>query len=235
MSLIELRDVHKVYSTGRGSVRINALSGVSLKVEEGEFVSIMGHSGSGKSTLMNILGCLDRPTSGEYVLDGHVVSRLNSDQLADIRNRTIGFVFQSFNLLQRLDAVSNVEMPLIYAGVAPRERREAASRALEMVGLGGRMRHRPSELSGGEQQRVAIARALVSRPRLVLADEPTGNLDSAASREIMEVLRGLNSDGITVIVVTHEPEVAAYTPRVLKFRDGVCIEDSSAGLGGALA
>nr|MBP7868631.1 ABC transporter ATP-binding protein [Bacillota bacterium] len=218
--MIELRDVHKAYSTGRGSVRVNALSGVSLAVEEGEFVSIMGHSGSGKSTLMNILGCLDRPSSGEYVLDGHVVSKLNPDQLADIRNRTIGFVFQSFNLLQRLDAMSNVEMPLIYAGVAPRERREAASRALEMVGLGGRMRHRPSELSGGEQQRVAIARALVSRPRLVLADEPTGNLDSAASREIMEVLRGLNSDGITVIVVTHEPEVAAYTPRVLKFRDG---------------
>jgi len=235
MSLIELRDVHKAYSTGRGSVRVNALSGVSLAVEEGEFVSIMGHSGSGKSTLMNILGCLDRPSSGEYVLDGHVVSKLNPDQLADIRNRTIGFVFQSFNLLQRLDAMSNVEMPLIYAGVAPRERREAASRALEMVGLGGRMRHRPSELSGGEQQRVAIARALVSRPRLVLADEPTGNLDSAASREIMEVLRGLNSDGITVIVVTHEPEVAAYTPRVLKFRDGVCIEDSLAALGGAPA
>ena len=235
MSFIELKDVHKVYSTGRGSVRINALSGVTLAIEEGEFVSIMGHSGSGKSTLMNILGCLDRPTSGEYILDGHVVGKLSSDQLADIRNRTIGFVFQSFNLLQRLDAVSNVEMPLIYAGVAPRERREAAGEALEMVGLGGRMRHCPSELSGGEQQRVAIARALVGRPRLVLADEPTGNLDSAASREIMEVLRGLNSDGITVIVVTHEPEVAAYTPRVLKFRDGVCIEDSSAGLGGALA
>ncbi len=235
MSLIELKDVHKEYSTGRGSIRINALSSVSLTVEEGEFVSIMGHSGSGKSTLMNILGCLDRPTSGEYILDGYVVSKLSSDQLADIRNRTIGFVFQSFNLLQRLDAVSNVEMPLIYAGVSPRERRETAIKALEMVGLGDRTRHRPSELSGGQQQRVAIARALVSRPRLVLADEPTGNLDSAASREIMEVLRGLNSDGITVIVVTHEPEVAAYTPRVLKFRDGVCIEDSSAGLGGALA
>lgn len=235
MSLIELKDVHKEYSTGRGSIRINALSAVSLTVEEGEFVSIMGHSGSGKSTLMNILGCLDRPTSGEYILDGYVVSKLSSDQLADIRNRTIGFVFQSFNLLQRLDAVSNVEMPLIYAGVSPRERRETAIKALEMVGLGDRTRHRPSELSGGQQQRVAIARALVSRPRLVLADEPTGNLDSAASREIMEVLRGLNSDGITVIVVTHEPEVAAYTPRVLKFRDGVCIEDSSAGLGGALA
>lgn len=235
MSLIELKDVHKEYSTGRGSIRINALSAVSLTVEEGEFVSIMGHSGSGKSTLMNILGCLDRPTSGEYILDGYVVSKLSSDQLADIRNRTIGFVFQSFNLLQRLDAVSNVEMPLIYAGVSPRERREAAMKALEMVGLGDRTHHRPSELSGGQQQRVAIARALVGRPRLVLADEPTGNLDSAASREIMEVLRGLNSDGITVIVVTHEPEVAAYTPRVLKFRDGVCIEDSSAALGGELA
>ena len=232
MSLIELKDVHKVYSTGRGSVRVNALSGVSLTVEEGEFVSIMGHSGSGKSTLMNILGCLDRPTSGEYTLEGHVVSRLSSGQLADIRNRTIGFVFQSFNLLQRLDAVSNVEMPLIYAGVPARERREAAAKALEMVGLRDRMRHRPSELSGGQQQRVAIARALVGRPRLVLADEPTGNLDSASSREIMEVLRGLNSDGMTVIVVTHEPEVAAYTPRVLKFRDGVCIEDSMTAMGG---
>jgi len=234
MSFIELKDVHKVYSTGRGSVRVNALSGVSLTVEEGEFVSIMGHSGSGKSTLMNILGCLDRPTSGEYILEGHVVSRLSSDQLADIRNRTIGFVFQSFNLLQRLDAVSNVEMPLIYAGVPARERREAAAKALEMVGLRDRMRHRPSELSGGQQQRVAIARALVGRPRLVLADEPTGNLDSASSREIMEVLRGLNSDGMTVIVVTHEPEVAAYTPRVLKFRDGVCIEDSMTAMGGVI-
>jgi putative ABC transport system ATP-binding protein len=232
MSFIELKDVHKVYSTGRGSVLINALSGVNLTIDEGEFVSIMGHSGSGKSTLMNILGCLDRPTSGEYILEGHVVSRLSSDQLADIRNRTIGFVFQSFNLLQRLDAVSNVEMPLIYAGVPARERREAAAKALEMVGLRDRMRHRPSELSGGQQQRVAIARALVGRPRLVLADEPTGNLDSASSREIMEVLRGLNSDGMTVIVVTHEPEVAAYTPRVLKFRDGVCIEDSMTAMGG---
>jgi len=177
---------------------------------------------------------LDRPTSGEYTLEGHVVSRLSSDQLADIRNRTIGFVFQSFNLLQRLDAVSNVEMPLIYAGVPARERREAAAKALEMVGLRDRMRHRPSELSGGQQQRVAIARALVGRPRLVLADEPTGNLDSASSREIMEVLRGLNSDGMTVIVVTHEPEVAAYTPRVLKFRDGVCIEDSMTAMGGVI-
>jgi len=234
MSFIELKDVHKVYSTGRGSVLINALSGVNLTIDEGEFVSIMGHSGSGKSTLMNILGCLDRPTSGEYILEGHVVSRLSSDQLADIRNRTIGFVFQSFNLLQRLDAVSNVEMPLIYAGVPARERREAAAKALEMVGLRDRMRHRPSELSGGQQQRVAIARALVGRPRLVLADEPTGNLDSASSREIMEVLRGLNSDGMTVIVVTHEPEVAAYTPRVLKFRDGVCIEDSMTAMGGVI-
>ena len=234
MSFIELKDVHKVYSTGRGSVLINALSGVNLTIDEGEFVSIMGHSGSGKSTLMNILGCLDRPTSGEYTLEGHVVSRLSSDQLADIRNRTIGFVFQSFNLLQRLDAVSNVEMPLIYAGVPARERREAAAKALEMVGLRDRMRHRPSELSGGQQQRVAIARALVGRPRLVLADEPTGNLDSASSREIMEVLRGLNSDGMTVIVVTHEPEVAAYTPRVLKFRDGVCIEDSMTAMGGVI-
>jgi len=234
MSFIELKDVHKVYSTGRGSVLINALSGVNLTIDEGESVSIMGHSGSGKSTLMNILGCLDRPTSGEYILEGHVVSRLSSDQLADIRNRTIGFVFQSFNLLQRLDAVSNVEMPLIYAGVPARERREAAAKALEMVGLRDRMRHRPSELSGGQQQRVAIARALVGRPRLVLADEPTGNLDSASSREIMEVLRGLNSDGMTVIVVTHEPEVAAYTPRVLKFRDGVCIEDSMTAMGGVI-
>ena len=234
MSFIELKDVHKVYSTGRGSVLINALSGVNLTIDEGESVSIMGHSGSGKSTLMNILGCLDRPTSGEYILEGQVVSRLSSDQLADIRNRTIGFVFQSFNLLQRLDAVSNVEMPLIYAGVPARERREAAAKALEMVGLRDRMRHRPSELSGGQQQRVAIARALVGRPRLVLADEPTGNLDSASSREIMEVLRGLNSDGMTVIVVTHEPEVAAYTPRVLKFRDGVCIEDSMTAMGGVI-
>lgn len=227
MSFIQLKDLYKTYSLGRGKAQINALNGVSLSIEEGEFVSIMGQSGSGKSTLMNILGCLDRPTSGEYILDGNVVSCLESNQLARIRNRDIGFVFQSFNLLQKLDAMGNVELPLIYAGVAPNTRREAAREALEMVGLSNRIHHRPNELSGGQQQRVAIARALVGKPRLVLADEPTGNLDSAASYEIMDILCELNSSGITVVIVTHESDIAAFTPRTLKFRDGICVEDQS--------
>ncbi|OPZ64733.1 MAG: Macrolide export ATP-binding/permease protein MacB [Firmicutes bacterium ADurb.Bin506] len=225
MSVIELKDVTKTYSMGRGSVKVHALRGVSLTVNEGEFVSIMGHSGSGKSTLLNILGCLDRPTSGTYLLEGRPVEGLNSNQLAQVRNRTIGFVFQSFNLLPKLSAVNNVELPLIYAGVHPRKRREAAMAALETVGLADRAKHRPSELSGGQQQRVAIARALVGKPRLVLADEPTGNLDSASSYEIMEVLTAMNRQGITVVIVTHEPDIARYTPRVLTFRDGLCVED----------
>ncbi|MGB4337527.1 MAG: ABC transporter ATP-binding protein [Bacillota bacterium] len=233
VSMIQLRDVTKVYSMGRGAVKVHALRGVSLQVEEGEFLAIMGHSGSGKSTLLNILGCLDRPTSGEYLLHGRPVQGLSSNELAEVRNRTIGFVFQSFNLLPKLNALGNVELPMVYAGVPPKKRREAAMRALEMVGVGDRAHHKPSELSGGQQQRVAIARAIVSEPKLVLADEPTGNLDTAASREIMDLLTDMNRRGITVIVVTHEPEVAACTPRVLTFRDGVCVEDRRQAAGGA--
>ncbi|MEA4884399.1 MAG: ABC transporter ATP-binding protein [Clostridia bacterium] len=219
---------------GKSSVEVRALRGVNLKVDEGEFVSIMGHSGSGKSTLMNILGCLDKPTSGQYKLEGRPVEGLSSNQLAQARNSTIGFVFQSFNLLPKLNALGNVELPLIYAGMHPRKRRDEALRALQMVGLADRARHRPSELSGGQQQRVAIARALVSRPRLVLADEPTGNLDSRSSYEIMDVLTDMNKKGITVIIVTHEPDIARYTPRVLTFRDGLCVEDRFSPPGGAL-
>lgn len=226
MSLIELKNVSKTYSIGRGSVQVHALRDIDLTINEGELVSIMGPSGSGKSTLMNILGCLDRPTSGEYYLDGELVSKMSSDGLATVRNRTIGFVFQSFNLLPRYSAVSNVEMPLVYAGVSPRRRRELALSALELVGLRDRVHHKPTELSGGQQQRVAIARALAGSPKLILADEPTGNLDTASSLEVMDILCGLNEQGITVILVTHEPEIASLTPRVLTLRDGVCVDDA---------
>jgi len=225
MSLIELRNVSKVYSLGRGSVQVHALKNINLTIDEGELLAIMGPSGSGKSTLMNILGCLDRPTSGEYRLDGQAVNTMSSDKLATIRNRMIGFVFQSFNLLPRYSAVANVEMPLVYAGVPPKRRRETALRALEMVGLSDRVHHKPAELSGGQQQRVAIARALVGSPKLILADEPTGNLDTASSMEIMDILCSLNKQGITVVLVTHEPDIASLTPRVLTLRDGVCVSD----------
>jgi len=232
MSLIELKEVSKTYSMGKGSIEVRALKGVDLAVDEGEFVSIMGQSGSGKSTLLNIVGCLDKPTSGEYWLDGCLVGSLGSDELAEVRNKIMGFVFQSFNLLPKLTAVGNVELPLVYAGVHPRIRREEAIRALDMVGLADRAFHRPNELSGGQQQRVAIARALVSNPRVVLADEPTGNLDTKSSYEIMDILADMNKRGITVVIVTHDPDIAAYTPRVLTFRDGECIEDVRALEGG---
>jgi putative ABC transport system ATP-binding protein len=218
-NVIEIHDVTKVYKMGE--VEVRALGGVSFSIKEGEVLSIMGPSGSGKSTLMNTLGCLDRPTSGEYHLDGELVSSLTDDQLAVIRNRKVGFVFQSFNLLSRVSSLANVELPLRYAGL--REgRRERARAALEAVGLGDRMTHRPTELSGGQQQRVAVARAIVNDPSIVMADEPTGNLDSKVGQEIMDLLLSLNRKrGTTLIIVTHDPTIAAQTQRVIRLRDGL--------------
>ena len=217
--LIEIQDMFKTYRMGDSVV--NALNGVSLTIDYGEFVAIMGHSGSGKSTLLNILGCLDTPTSGTYLLDGHKVSGMNRTQLADIRNEKLGFVFQNFNLLPRTSAVENVELPSFYGSkVSSSERRERAVMLLEKVGLGGRLWHTPAQLSGGQQQRVAIARALMNRPSVILADEPTGNLDTKASVEIIEFLAGLNSEGITVVMVTHEDDIAAHAKRKIVMSDG---------------
>jgi putative ABC transport system ATP-binding protein len=228
--LIEIREVTKVYRMG--VVQVHALRGVSLQVDEGELLSIMGPSGSGKSTMMNVLGCLDQPTSGEYRLGGVDVSGLDDDALADIRNRKIGFVFQTFNLLPRTTALQNVELPLLYQrtgmlrGVGGRERRRRAIQVLEMVGLGGRIHHRPNELSGGEQQRVAIARALAMRPAIILADEPTGNLDSRSGAEIVAIFQRLNHEmGITVVFVTHDPNIALHTRRIVRLRDGKIVAD----------
>jgi putative ABC transport system ATP-binding protein len=218
MSLIDLRTVSKVYRMG--DVEVHALREVSFVVEARDFVAVMGSSGSGKSTLMNIIGCLDRPTSGSYHLDGQEVSRLDRAELAHVRNRTLGFVFQSFNLLSRTSALENVELPLVYAGTPGRERHRRAQKALERVGLGQRMGHHPNQMSGGQQQRVAIARALVAEPRLILADEPTGNLDSRTSVEILALFQELGAAGITVLLVTHEPDIAAYASRVVVMRDG---------------
>jgi putative ABC transport system ATP-binding protein len=221
--LIEVRDLVKIYRTG--DVELRALDGVSFSIERGEFVAVMGPSGSGKSTTMNLLGCLDSPTNGEYYLDGQNVAGLSGDELAEVRNRKLGFVFQGFNLLPRLDALNNVALPLVYSGVSAAERRERAGTALERVGLGDRMRHRPNQMSGGQQQRVAIARALVSRAPLILADEPTGNLDTKTSTEIMDLLVEVNEEGKTVVLVTHEPDIAEYAKRVLFFRDGKLVSD----------
>jgi len=217
--VIETHDVSKVYTMGE--VEVHALRGVSFTIERGEVVAIMGPSGSGKSTLMNTLGCLDRPTSGEYILDGESVASLTDDQLADVRNRKVGFVFQSFNLLSRQTAITNVELPLRYAGMTS-GRRDRAIEALKAVGLEDRMTHHPYELSGGQQQRVAIARAIVNNPAIIMADEPTGNLDSKVGKEIMQLLLNLNKEsGTTLIIVTHDPTVAEQTQRVIRLRDGV--------------
>jgi putative ABC transport system ATP-binding protein len=221
--LLSLEGITKTYRMG--DVEVQALRGVTLHIDEGDFVAVMGSSGSGKSTLMNVIGCLDRPTSGRYTLDGHDVAQLDRDALAEIRNRTIGFVFQSFNLLSRTSALENVELPLLYAGVGSRERRERARDALVRVGLGERLDHHPNQMSGGQQQRVAVARAIVSRPKIIVADEPTGNLDSHTSIEIMALFQELGASGITVLVVTHEPDIAEFASRVITMKDGVVLRD----------
>lgn len=223
MPMIHLANIVKIYTIG--DTQVNALNHISLDVETGEMVSIMGPSGSGKSTMMNLLGCLDRPTEGTYELDGIDVSRMSDDQLATVRNKKIGFVFQSYNLLPRLNAVMNVELPLIYIGTG--HRRKRAMEALESVGIGKRAHHKPSEMSGGEQQRVAIARALVNDPPLILADEPTGNLDTKTSHSIMEFLQELNKKGITIVIVTHEEDIAGYTKRTIYLRDGIIVNEKT--------
>jgi len=218
-NVIEAHDIRKTYKMGE--VEVHALRGVSFAIERGEVVSIMGPSGSGKTTLMNTLGCLDRPTDGEYILDGEAVASLNDDQLADVRNRKVGFVFQSFNLLSRQTAITNVELPLRYSGNLE-GRRDRAMDALKAVGLEDRMTHRPYELSGGQQQRVAIARAIVNNPAIIMADEPTGNLDSKVGQEIMNLLLGLNKDlGTTLIIITHDPRISEQTQRVIRLKDGL--------------
>ena len=223
--LIEISNLGKVY--GKGQIAVQALRDVSLTINKNEFVSIMGPSGSGKSTLMNILGCLDRPTAGTYHLDNFLVSNMDDTELAKIRNQKIGFVFQSFNLLPKISALHNVELPMLYSGIHHKERKERAVEALNKVGLGDRMSHKPNEMSGGQKQRVAIARALVNQPAIILADEPTGNLDSISSEEIMAIFQELNVEGATVIIVTHEPDIAKHTNRVLRFDDGRLSKDQT--------
>lgn len=221
--MIELKEVIKTYVTGE--ISFKALKGVSLRVDEGEFTTIMGPSGSGKSTLMNILGCLDRIDGGEYILNGENVSSLSDNQLAFIRNKEIGFVFQNFNLLPRMTILENVELPMVYSGVSFKERRERALASLDKVGLLNWIKHKPNEISGGQKQRVAIARAIVNNPSVIMADEPTGNLDSQVSLEVMKVFQKLNDEGATIIMVTHEPDIALYSKRIIKVRDGKITED----------
>ena len=226
-NIIEIQNLNKIYDTG--AIQVHALKDVNLTIQEGEYVAIMGKSGSGKSTLMNILGCLDRPTSGSYVLDGIDVAKENPKQISYIRNQKIGFVFQSFNLIPRTSALKNVELPMIYGRVPAKERLERAKELLEKVGLGDRLHHMPNEISGGQKQRIAVARALANRPAILLADEPTGNLDTPSSVEVMNLFTQLNQEGVTVIVVTHEDDIAAFTNRIIRFQDGQMIEDKRRG------
>ena len=223
--IIKTENLKKIYDTGK--IQVEALRSVNLEIEEKEYVAVMGASGSGKSTLMNILGCLDRLTEGKYILDGVDISTLADTNLAAIRNKKIGFVFQAFNLLPRLTALGNVELPMIYAGIPASERQKKAKAALERVGLLDWMHHRPNEMSGGQKQRVAIARSLVNDPAIILADEPTGNLDTKSSEEIMGIFEGLNNEGVTIVMVTHEPDIAAHTKRAIVFRDGEIISDKT--------
>lgn len=222
-TLIRIEDMRKIYNPGENEVR--ALDGVSLEIEEGEFVAIIGHSGSGKSTLMNMIGCLDVPTSGKYYLHGKDVLGMKDNELSDVRNQEIGFIFQGFNLIANLDALGNVELPLIYRGLDKKTRRMAAKHALKLVGLGSRMTHKPSEMSGGQQQRVAVARAIAARPPVILADEPTGNLDSHSTEEIMGILNGLHEAGRTVVVITHDSDIAEQAKRVICIKDGKIVDD----------
>lgn len=221
--IISMKDLGKTYKNGK--IAVEALKKVNFDIHKEEFVSIMGPSGSGKSTLMNIIGCLDKPTTGNYMLDGSDIASLNEVELAQIRNLKIGFVFQSFNLLPRINALQNVELPMVYAEISSKERKKRALNALERVGLCDRVHHKPNEMSGGQKQRVAIARALVNNPAIILADEPTGNLDSTSGEEVMAVFQDLNKEGVTIILVTHEPDIASQTMRVIKFRDGLLISD----------
>lgn len=223
--MIILREITKIYKTG--DIELRALSGINLTVEDGEFVAIMGPSGSGKSTMMNILGCLDTATSGEFWLDDLNINHAREDELADIRNRKIGFVFQSFNLLSRTTALENVELPMLYHGIGAWERQIRATNALNAVGLSARLHHKPNELSGGQQQRVAIARSLVNNPVIIMADEPTGNLDSKSSIEVMNIFQQLNAMGITIVLVTHEPDIAQYSKRIIHFKDGIIAQDET--------
>lgn len=223
MALIEIKDVYKIYNPGENEVR--ALDGVSLTIDEGEFVAIIGQSGSGKSTLMNTLGLLDRPTSGEYYLSGRDVSTLTDDEQSEIRNKQIGFIFQGFNLIPSLTAIDNVELPLVYRGMKKEERHRLSFEALERVGLSKRIHHRPSQMSGGQQQRVAIARAVAARPPVILADEPTGNLDSASGRDVMRILHELSDEGRTIILITHDNEIAEEANRIIRIQDGKIVSD----------
>ena len=222
-ALIHIENMKKIYNPGENEVR--ALDGIDLDIEKGDLVAIVGHSGSGKSTLMNMLGCLDTPTSGKYVLDGQDVASMTDNQLADVRNKEIGFIFQGFNLISNLDPVENVELPLVYRGVSKNERKQLAMEALKSVGLEDRMKHKPNEMSGGQQQRVAVARAVAAKPPIILADEPTGNLDTKSTQEIMEILKELHRSGRTVIIITHDEEIASQAHRVIRILDGRIEED----------